>query len=58
MIYFLGMNAYMWIWKCKMWPKGAKKKKIAATLIDVFTYKLDLVKDISMHKRQTNQVFG
>ena len=51
MIYFLGMNAYMWIWKCKMWPKGAKKKKIAATLIEVFTYKLDLVKDISMHKK-------
>ena len=35
-----------------MWRKGAKKKKkIAAILVEVFTYKLDLVKDISMHKR-------
>ena len=31
--------------------RGPKKKKIAATLIEVFTYKLDLVKDISMHKK-------
>ena len=35
-----------------------KKKKIAATPVEVFTYKLNLVKYISMHKRQTNQVFG
>ena len=56
---FLGTNAYLLIWKCIMWWKGAKKKKkIATTPVEAFTYKLDLVKYISTHKRQTNQVFG
>ena len=38
--------------------RGQKKKKIATTPVEAFTYKLDLVKYISTHKRQTNQVFG
>ena len=38
--------------------RGQKKKKIAATPADAFTYKLDLVNNISVCKKETNQVFG
>ena len=37
---------------------GGRGKKIAATPAEAFTYKLDLVNDFRVCKKETNQLFG